>query len=295
MGLAGFQAALFDAFTFAQDSHRRPSRLLHIAIVTARYNKCVKAAIPLLATTLLCAQTPVKIDYACPPEDINSFGLACSAEDPCPVFLELSAVEAVGAKLFLAGNLHTQSATLRSILLTSEDGAKTWTEPFERIRAAAFEQIQFADFANGWVSGQLIEPLPRDPFLLLSTDGGKTWRQRAVFEESRIGTIADFWFESHTAGEMVIDHSERGAIKHEVYQTNTGGESWEMKEVTAQPVKLKGRPKEQPTWRIRADGASKAYHLERIVVTPGGSSGDRRGAPAWETIATILIHITDCK
>jgi hypothetical protein len=192
------------------DSHGRSRRLPHIAIATARYNKCVKAAIPLLATTLLCAQTPVKIDYACPPEDINSFGLACSAEDPCPVFLELTAVEAVGAKLFLAGNLHTQNATLRSILLTSDDGAKTWTEPFERIRAAAFEQIQFADFANGWVSGQIIEPLPRDPFVLLSTDGGKTWRQRPVFEESRIGTIADFWFESRTAGEMVIDHQTRG-------------------------------------------------------------------------------------
>lgn len=227
------------------------------------------------------AEPPVKIEYACPPADIESFGLSCSSEDPCPVFLELSSVESVGATVFLAGNLHTQSSTLYAILLTSEDGGKSWTEPIKRIRAAVLEQIQFLDFANGWISGQTIEPLPRDPFLLLTTDGGKTWRQRPIFEESRFGSISQFWFESKTAGELVVDHAERGAVRHELLQTNTGGESWEVKESTTKPVTLK-TAKEQPTWRVRADGPSKTFHLER------------RGAN-WELIASFPIHVADCK
>jgi hypothetical protein len=228
----------------------------------------------LLCAALSPAQT--KIEYACPAEDVDSFGLSCSNEDPCPVFLELTSAEGVGAKIFVAGNLHTRSTTLYSILLVSEDGGKTWTEPHKRLRAAALEQIQFIDFSTGWASGQLIEPLPRDPFFLMTTDGGKTWRQKAVFEDSRYGSIAQFWFDSKTTGQLVI---HRGS-KHELYQTNTGGESWEVREVTTQAIKLKGAGA-NPTWRLRADG--KVFHLER------------RGSPNWEVVADFAIHVGDCK
>ena len=47
----------------------------------------------------------MKIEYACPAEDIESFGLSCSSEDACAVFLELSSVEAVGSTVFLAEGL----------------------------------------------------------------------------------------------------------------------------------------------------------------------------------------------
>ncbi len=236
----------------------------------------VRLPLLLLLASLSFAQSPVKIEYACTPEDIDSFGLSCSSEEPCIVFLELSAVEAVGAKIFVAGNLHTERTTLYSILLVTEDGGKTWTEPHQRMRASALEQIQFIDFANGWISGQLIEPLPKDPFMLITTDGGKTWRQKPLFEESRFGSIAQFWFESKSAGELVIDH----ASKHEIYQTNTGGESWEVKEVTTEPVKLKGR-RENTTWRLRADG--KVFHLEQ------------RGSSNWDRVASFQIRAGECK
>jgi hypothetical protein len=238
--------------------------------------KFVRLILAFLISSSLFAQAPVKLEYVCTPEDTEGFGLACSAEDPCAVFLELSAVEAVGARIFVAGNLHTERTTLYSVLLMSEDGGKTWTEPHKRMRAAALEQVQFIDFANGWVSGQIIEPLPKDPFLLITTDGGKTWREKPMFEESRFGSISQFWFSSKSVGELVIDY----AHKHELYQTSTGGENWEVKEVTTQPVHLKGRPQD-PSWRLRADG--KTYHLEQ------------RGAPNWDAVASFTIHIGDCK
>ena len=192
------------------------------------------------------------------------------------MFLELTSVDAAGARIFVGGNLHTERTTLYGILLESEDGGKTWTEPVKRIRAASLEQIQFADLVNGWISGQVIEPLPKDQFMLLTNDGGKTWRTKPVFDESRFGAISQFWFESKTEGELVIDH----ASKHEIFATNTGGESWELKEVTPNAVRLKGR-REDPAWRLRADG--KVFHLER------------HGAANWEQVARFQIHVADCK
>lgn len=243
----------------------------------------------LVATLLICtlsltAQAPVRIEYACPPEDIDSFGLTCTPEDPCPIFLELASVDASGARLFLSGNLHTASSTLYGILLSSEDGGKAWTEPLQRVRSAALEQIQFLDLAHGWISGQFIDPLPKDPFLMLTTDGGKTWRQRPLFEESRIGSIAQFWFDSPTNGELVFDRSQGGTTRHELYESMTGGESWNVKEVTTTPIHLKkARAKEGAAWRVRADAATKTYRLER------------RAGERWETIASFLIRINDCK
>jgi len=248
----------------------------------SRYNDDVKPAFAFLLSVVSFAQAPVKIEYACPAEDIDSFGLACSGEEPCAVFLELNAAEAASDRLFLAGDLHTQSSTLYALLLTSDDGGRSWTEPLPRTRAASFEQIQFLDANNGWVSGETIEPLPRDPFLLATTDGGKTWNRRPIFEESRGGSISQFWFDSTTTGEVMIDRPERGATRHEVFATATGGANWDPRESTTQAVKLKG-PKEASSLRVRADSATKSYHVERRV------------SSSWELLATFPIHIADCK
>jgi len=235
----------------------------------------VKTAVVVAAASIAFAQG-LKVDYDCPAADVDSFGLSCSADEPCAVYLELSGVESAGAKVFVTGNLHTDRTTLYGILLASEDGGKTWAEPMARLRAATLEQIEFLDFAHGWISGQTIEPLPRDPFLLITTDGGKTWTRKAIFEDSTFGSISQFWFDSPSSGRLVIDHSGQ----REAYQTNTGGESWELEQKSDHAIALKGRTLE-PSLRLRADG--KIFHLER------------RGEQAWEPVATFQIHVADCR
>lgn len=193
-------------------------------------------------------------------------------------------MDALGARLLVSGNLHTAATTLYGILLSSEDGGRTWTEPMRRLRSATLEQIQFVDFTNGWISGQFIDPLPRDPFMLLTTDGGKTWRQRPLFEERRVGSIAQFWFDSRTHGELVFDRSQGGATRHELYESMTGGESWSVKEVTTTAIRLKkARPKEEAVWRAQADAGTRTYRIER------------RGGEKWETLASFLIRVAECK
>ena len=208
----------------------------------------------LICALALAAEELGRIEYACSPEDIDALGLTCSPEDPCAVFLELSSVQAVGAKLFLAGNLHTASTTIYSILLMSEDGGKTWTEPFQRLRSAALVQMQFVDLVHGWVSGHVVEPLPRDQFILLTTDGGKTWSDKPLFEDSQFGSIAEFRFESPTEGALVLDRSQGNTSLYDLYETMTGGESWTPKETgRSTPIHLKKAPStESSAWRVRA-------------------------------------------
>ena len=107
------------------------------------------------------AGKPMRVTTQCKGEDVLILGLTCSQEDPCPLFLELSDVELVNSRLILSGNLHTASATLESILLSSEDLGKTWTEPFERMPGIGVDNIQFIDFEAGWISGQIQQTLPR--------------------------------------------------------------------------------------------------------------------------------------
>ena len=139
--------------------------------------------------------------------------------------------EPVGAKTFIAGNLHTASATLDSILLVGEDGGKAWHEPFERVRLAVLDGIQFLDLQTGWASGYILHTLPHDPFLLLTTDGGTTWRLRPVTEEGRAGAIERFRFETRTNGALWLDRSQSGETDslYERYESMTGGESWMLR------------------------------------------------------------------
>ena len=39
---------------------------------------------------------PIALPYQCSLEDIRWSGLTCSEDEPCPIYLELSSVEAVG-------------------------------------------------------------------------------------------------------------------------------------------------------------------------------------------------------
>ncbi len=232
---------------------------------------------------LLRAEGPQKIEKICSPEDVEFFGLTCSEDDPCPVFLELAALETNGLSLFLTGNLHTVNTTLFALLLRSDDAGKTWTEPPQRIRSAALEQIQFADLLHGWISGVKLEPLPKDPFLMVTTDGGKTWQPAPLFEETHFGSIQQFWFDTPATGQLILDASQGRTKRYERYETKTGGASWEPREVTAHETEL-AHPHEYAVWRVRAD--ADAYRVERKTAA---------NADIWETVASFAIHAGDCR
>jgi photosystem II stability/assembly factor-like uncharacterized protein len=146
------------------------------------------------------------------------------------------------------------------------------------------DEIQFADFDHGWVSGVTLQPLPRDPFLLITTDGGKTWKPKPLFEDTRFGSIEQFWFDSNKTGELIVEGTKGASNAHELYQTANGGESWSLKTAGTKPLQLsKARAKDSAGWRVRTDAPTKTYRVERRV------------SEKWEPVATFPIEVGVCK
>jgi photosystem II stability/assembly factor-like uncharacterized protein len=212
-------------------------------------------------------------------------GLTCSEDDPCPVYLELSTVHSTGIRLFVAGNIHTTNSTLFTILLGSDDNGQTWREAYERARGAGLDHVQFSGVDTGWVSGVTFSPLPQDPFFLMTTDGGKTWRRRDLFDETRFGSIQQFYFEDPKTGALLMDRGPgSGSDRYELYETNDGGVTWNIRETNSKAIQLKRAPvAPNPDWRVRADGPSKSFHLEQ------------RQGQKWTSLAAFKVDVGACK
>jgi len=230
---------------------------------------------------------PIVLPFQCTHEDVGSAGFSCSEDAPCPVYLELGAATATAGKYFVAGNIHSDAVTLYSVLLGSDDSGKSWREVYSRIRGAGLDHLQFADADTGWVGGQQLFPLPQDPFVLLTTDGGKSWRQSNVFGETsdyHFGSIQEMYFPSKTNGSIVVDRSSGGDPgPFALYESPDGGASWTVKEQGGKPLHIKGAPAADADWRVRVDGGSKSFLLER-------RQGER-----WAVQASFAVNIGFCK
>ena len=229
---------------------------------------------------------PLLLPFTCAEDELQSVGLLCTEDEPCSIYLELSNLAIAGKKIFLAGNLHSTSATLSSILLSSDDSGATWKEPTPRVHGAALEQLEFYDLDHGWAGGETQYPLPRDPFFLVTTDGGATWRQRAVTEDGGPGSLQRFWFDSAQHGELIVDAGKRAPSgRYLDYESETGGESWMIRSTTAEAPKIKRAPAafDNPDFRLRAGAGGKAYQIEKRL-------GEK-----WEPVASFLIEVATCK
>lgn len=225
---------------------------------------------------------PIRVPFACTSENLDWAGLACADDDPCSIYLELNTVAAAGRKVFLAGDLHAQSATLSSILLASDDGGLTWKEPAPRVRGAALDQFQFYDAQHGWTSGETVYPLARDPFFLITSDGGESWRNRAVTDEGGPGSIQRFVFDSPQHGQLLVDGgkgAEGGRYKR--YESDTGGDSWSIRSATDAAPKMPVMPVLDPEYRIAA--GKDVYRIEK------------RAGGKWSTLATFAVSAATCK
>jgi hypothetical protein len=226
---------------------------------------------------------PLRVSYACAEEDLQFAGLSCNEEEPCPVYLELSAVASSGRKILAAGNLHSTSATLNSIVLESDDSAATWKESAARIRGSAIEELQFFDAEHAWAAGETQYPLPRDPFVLLTTDGGATWREKSVGEEGAPGSVQRLRFDSPQHGDLLIDAGKKAeGGRYLSYESDTGGDSWTLHGASSQSPPAPRR-QENSDWRIRPSKDEKTYQLET------------RHADVWSAAASFLIEVARCK
>jgi hypothetical protein len=226
---------------------------------------------------------PMEVPFQCTEEDMEWAGLSCTEQDPCPAYFELAAAEPAGARIFAAGNIHSESVTLYSVLLASDDGGKTWREVHDRIRGAGLDHIQFGDLVNGWVSGEALSPLPQDPFVLITADGGTSWRRQPVFPEAEPGSIQQFFFSSKNAGSLIVDRGEGSEVeRYALYDSADGGETWRVKQLSKTPLRLP-RAETDKDWRVRADRATQSFRIEH-------RQGER-----WTAAASFAVKAGVCK
>src|SRR5579863_3289876 len=96
--------------------------------------RAVSALVPTLAVitaeesppVLVNTGEPMRVSYACAEDDLQWAGMSCSDDEPCPIYLEFNSVVPDGKKILVAGDLHSSSVTMGSILLQSDDSGVTW-------------------------------------------------------------------------------------------------------------------------------------------------------------------------
>jgi hypothetical protein len=221
--------------------------------------------------------SPMAVPYACDPEDLEAAGLACT-ESPCTVYTELNTAAGRGNTILAAGDWHGSSATLASVLLRSEDGGRTWRQPFAPVRGGSLDHIQMMDGTTAWISGETVQPLPIDPFFLLTTDAGKSWDRVPLFEEGTPGSILEFVFDSKDHGTALVDLGG-GDARYEVWETETGGRGWSLKQTTQKRPKMPKAP--EPVWRIHPE--EKLFRLEHFE------------EGRWAPFASFAIRAASCK
>ena len=244
----------------------------NLRIFGGRWTPCIAALFTLSAfaadepVVMKNTGEPIAVPYQCDESELQAAGLLCTEDEPCAIYLELSGVAPLGRKVYLTGNLHATSGTLASILLGSEDGGATWKEPSPRVRAAALGQIQFYDLEHGWTSGETQYPLVRDPFFLVTSDGGMSWRNHPIVEDGGPGSVQKFLFDSAQHGEMIVDAGKSSPSgRYLFYESETSGQSWMIRSTSDQAPKLKHAPPvlEHPDFRIHPVAKGSAYEIQK--------------------------------
>ena len=210
---------------------------------------------------------PLVVPLDCAYDHFDRAGIVCSEVTPCELFLELTAVEAAGEKVFVAGNLHTASATVSSILLDSDDEGTTWREPVDRYSGAALESVRFVNETHGWATGQQRElDSSSKPVLLATPNAGKRWQRYPISrDDEHTGVILEFHFDSEDHGLLIIDRGVADGDPFELYESMNGGRSWLIRQITNRKPKLRNRPPVEPEsdWRVREDAIAGDYKIEQ--------------------------------
>ena len=241
------------------------------------------AAVAAIATA---AAQPYKLPLECNEEHFVRAGLSCGESRPCPVFLEWIASAATDEAVFLAGATFTRESTLASAFVASFDGGKNWQEVFSRIGAASIEFVQFADKDHGWAAGQQLDQNGSFlPFVLLTTDGGKQWRKKNLWDPSefRSGLLLDMSFRNAEIGELVVERGASAVDPYERFETRNGGRVWSLRGITTTRPRLRA-PVPDPAgarWRI-AKSDSGEYAIEK------------QDDSGWSVVETFASDLGEC-
>lgn len=235
--------------------------------------------------TLTFRGEPLVLPLECREDHLLRAGLVCNDVTPCILILELVAIGSLGDRIFIMGNVHSSAGTVSSVLLASDDGGTTWSEPTKRISGGSLEIFRSVGSERGWISGQQWEadtsPIP---FLLTTRNGGERWSRYDVWErDDRNGIILELDFDTETHGFLVIERANTDVDPFELYETMTAASSWSIRELASDEPEIPFDPAEVPDLRrLRGDAANGVYWVEQ------------KQGEAWKPLAAFAPHVGTC-
>ena len=169
--------------------------------------------------------------------------------------------------------------------MVSDDGGKTWSEAHVRILGRRAYGYSVSGFRNRLDQRAYSAPDAGDPFFLISSDGGKSWRRRPVYSEPKTGSIERFRFTSKSSGQMMVDRGQpdENGLRYELWESLTGGEGWNIRQVDAKPMAFPQGEQGPKPLRIRADAPSKTYRIEQ------------QDGTQWRTVASFVVSLGQCQ
>ena len=193
--------------------------------------------------------------------DLDGIGWMSEQADEIGVDLEVSGLSAIDKDVaFLFGGLRVPAGTIRSFLLRTADGGRTWHEVMPAVRGSEVTHVAFADNLHGWALVLWTVEGPGTMLLFGSMDGGRTWRQLTEIQRSEGHAVPDGWplsmtFVDASKGEIAIAYDgesssgDEGSPVVETLVSDDGGLSWNMvrRETRAAP------PEEAPSAKERGD------------------------------------------
>jgi hypothetical protein len=125
--------------------------------------------------------------------------------------------------VFFFGGLRTPAVSIRSFLLRSGDGGKTWRDVMSPVHGSDVSDVFFLDSCSGWALTLWTTEGPGDVKLYSSKDGGMRWRKISdVPKRHHTGEPLSLKFADEKNGEIEMLYEDRLAV----LRTKNGGRTW---------------------------------------------------------------------
>jgi hypothetical protein len=217
--------------------------------------------------------SPPAIEFQTDSFDLEDIGWMSEQADESGVDLNVSGLRAIDKDVaFLFGGVDVAAGTIRSFLLRTGDGGKSWQEVMSPVLGSELTHVAFSDPQHGWALAQWAVEGPGTILLFRSTDGGKTWRQLTEVQRSQghavpDGTPVSMTFRSVLNGEIELAYDAESTsnddtrMEIETLASGDGGATWRV----ARRKKSKWQPVETPTAHHDRGFDSTDWELDRHV------------------------------
>jgi hypothetical protein len=170
-------------------------------------------------------------DLAVPIEEADEYGVDLNVSGLCAIDKNVA---------YLFGGVGVAPGALRSFMLQTTDGGKTWHEVMSPVIGSEVTNVAFSDRQHGWALVMWTVEGPGSLVLFGSADEGKTWRQLSEIGRSPGHAVPDGYpvsmtFKSAQKGELELSYDVPEEI--ETLASGDGGRTWSMlrRETRAEP------------------------------------------------------------